>query len=203
MDAVGLISLDPAILTTDPDSKPTQSLVEEKAQISKAADNLREAIDYKITTASEDIPLETMKDLTEKKEKLSETLDSISKSQVPQLKESDINPFQTMDVENLLSFDPNFADQAPNVLQDLLEEHPTVEPYQEEPQLDQVLADMIYAFDDKINLSTADDSTDTARDALLQKRDKLQEKLDLLVKDNGKNAQLQMTISSRKMVLER
>jgi len=28
MDAVGLISLDPAILTTDPDSKPTQSLVE-------------------------------------------------------------------------------------------------------------------------------------------------------------------------------
>ena len=145
MDAVGLISVDPAILTTDPDSKPTQSLVEEKAQISKAADNLIEAIDYKITTASEDIPLETMKDLTEKKEKLSETLDSISKSQVPQLKEYDINPFQTMDVENLLLFDPNFfAAQARNLLlQYLFEEHPTAGPYQE-PQLDQVLADMIY-----------------------------------------------------------
>ena len=80
---------------------------------------------------------------------------------MPQLKESDINQFQTMDVEKLLSFDPNFADQAPNLLQDLLEavaskmpvnanmsseasEHPTAGPYQE-PQLDQVLSDMTYA----------------------------------------------------------
>jgi len=60
---------------------------------------------------------------------------------------------------------------------------------------------MIYAIDEKINLSK-DDSTDNARDALLQKRDKLQEKLDSLVKDNGKNVQLQMAISSREMVLE-
>ena len=146
-----------ALLTTDPDSKPTQSLVEEKAQIFKVADNLIEAIDYKITTASEDIPLETIKDLIEKKEQLKETLDSISKSQVPQLKESDINPFQTIDVENLLSSDPNFTDQAPNLLQYLLEEHPTAGPCQE-PQLDQVLADMIYAIDDKINLSQEDNS---------------------------------------------
>ena len=164
------------------------------------ASNLIEAIeDYKITTASDDIPLETMKDLIERKEQLKETLVSISKSQVPQLKESDINPFQTMNVENLLSFDPNFADQAPNLLQDLLEEvaskmpvdantsneaseHPTAGPYQE-PQLDQVLADLIYAIDDKINLSE-DDSTHTGRDSLLQKRDKLQQKLDSLVKDN-------------------
>ena len=57
MDADGLISVDPAIATTDPDSKPTQSLAAEKAQISNTADNLIEAIDYKITTASEDIPL--------------------------------------------------------------------------------------------------------------------------------------------------
>ena len=63
--------------------------------------------------------------------------------------------------------DANTSDEAPS------------EPYQkQEPQLYQVIADLIYAIDDKIHLAEEADST--GRDALLlqEKRDKLKQKLD-------------------------